>query len=84
MIPPPMKAKPRRKLPPELVDVRGAAELLAVSPRHLATLVASGLAPEPLKLGAARRWSVAWLAEWARNGCQPMGAQQNSNGAKPQ
>ena len=61
-----------RPLPVLLVDARGAAAMLGVSPRHLASLVRDGLVPPPRRLGKkATRWSVQSLEKWAAQGCPP-------------
>ena len=39
-----------------LLDLRGVAEFLAVSPRHALNLVDRGVLPEPIKLGRCSRW----------------------------
>ena len=64
------KAAGLARLPRLLVNAHGAAAMLGISPRHLETLVAQGLAPAPIRLGRAARWSVGGLAAWADAGCQ--------------
>jgi predicted DNA-binding transcriptional regulator AlpA len=39
-----------------LLDVRGVAQALTVSARHVLNLVAAGVLPPPLKLGRSARW----------------------------
>lgn len=47
-----------------LVDIKGAATALGVSPRSLRRLVARGSAPAPVRLGRLVRWRVADLERW--------------------
>ena len=53
---------------PIMLDAVSAAELLAISPRTLATLTARGAVPSVL-LGSRRLYSLVALREWAGEGC---------------
>jgi len=56
---------------PELLDVKGVAELLGgCSPRHVRRLADSGRMPRPIRLGRLVRWSRAELICWLDGGCQ--------------
>lgn len=46
--------------------VEDVAELLAVSERHIWTLVAQGKFPKPFKLGASSRWLSEEVVEFCR------------------
>ncbi len=55
-----------------LVDTKGAAELLCISPRHLQAMDNAGrLGPRGSMLGRSKRFSVGELKAWAAAGCPP-------------
>ena len=57
-------------LSPELHDVRGVAELLNCSTRHVYRLCDSGKMPRPIKLGMTlNRWSREVIDNWIAQGC---------------
>jgi len=58
----------------KLLDVRGVAELLNCSPRHVYRLADSGRMPAPVKLGSLVRWNKASIDEWIATGCKPVRA----------
>lgn len=58
----------------KLLDVKGVAELLNCSKRHVYRLADSGRMPAPVKLGALVRWNKASIDEWIANGCKPVRA----------
>ena len=53
----------------ELFDVRGVAQLVGVSPRHILRLAATGRMPAPIKLGALTRWNRRAVMAWIEAGC---------------
>ncbi len=53
----------------ELLDVKGVAELLGCSTRHVYRLADRGAMPPPVKLGALVRWSRSTLVDWIGQGC---------------
>ena len=58
-----------------LGDSNGAADLLAINPRHFVALERSRqIGPMRLKLGRLVIWSVEALIELARKGCMGQGA----------
>lgn len=59
------------RLAPLALDVRGTAEILSVSPRHLEALNAQGLLPRPIRLGRRRLWPVEELRRWLDAGAPP-------------
>jgi predicted DNA-binding transcriptional regulator AlpA len=54
---------------PETLDIRDAAALLGISPRHLENLYKAGKAPSPLRMGRIRRWRPEAFRKWLANGC---------------
>ncbi len=58
---------------PELLNVKQVAAMLSVSVRHVQRMDSEGTMPKSIKLGGSRRWSVAVLNDWIRNGCPKMG-----------
>lgn len=52
-----------------LLDVRGVAELLGCSPRHVYRLADAGRMPRPVRLGGLVRWSRDSICEWVTAGC---------------
>lgn len=52
-----------------LVDFKGAAELLSVSPSGLRNLNNAGKVPKPRKLGGRCLFDVSELRAWSKNGC---------------
>lgn len=46
--------------------VEDVAEMLAISERHVWTLVAQGKFPKPFKLGASSRWLREEVVEFCR------------------
>jgi predicted DNA-binding transcriptional regulator AlpA len=57
----------------QLIDTRAVAALLNVSVRHVATMVAAGRVPPPIRIGHAVRWSRERITRWIADGCPPMG-----------
>jgi len=58
--------------PAKLLDVRGVAELLGCSPRHIYRLADAGKMPRPVKLGSLIRWKLSGpgsITEWVDQGC---------------
>ena len=47
-----------------LVDVRGAAQMLAISPRGVWRLAKTGELPQPVHVGRSARWRVADLLSY--------------------
>ncbi len=66
----PTSIRPRLGQP--LVTAQQLAELLAVSPRSLRRLVATGRCPKPIRLGGAARWHLQRIETWLRAGCPPV------------
>ena len=59
--------------PPELLTLKQAAELCAVSDRTLWTWATSGISPAPVKIGKGTvRYSRPAYLEWIKNGCKPV------------
>lgn len=54
---------------PQLIDTKAAARRCGMSTRAWLRLCDAGKAPWGIKLGGLRRWNVAELDEWIRNGC---------------
>lgn len=52
-----------------MIDAKAAARRCGLSVRTWLRLCDAGKAPWGTKLGTLRRWSVAELDEWIRNGC---------------
>jgi len=52
-----------------LLNVRGVAQLLAVSTRQVWRLHAQGLLPEPVRIGGSVRWRREDLAAWLNARC---------------
>lgn len=52
-----------------LLDVRGVAELLGCSPRHVYRLADAGCMPAPVRLGTLVRWSRPAIDDWIAAGC---------------
>jgi len=52
-----------------LLDVRGVAELLDCSPRHVRRLAEAGRMPGAVRLGALLRWRRDALLDWITAGC---------------
>jgi predicted DNA-binding transcriptional regulator AlpA len=54
-----------------LIDVKGLATLLAVSPRMVWKLRDAGGLPQPVRLGSSRcvRWIRSDIAQWIAEGC---------------
>ncbi len=58
---------------PELLTLRQAAELCAVSDRTLWTWATTGISPAPIKIGKGTvRYSRPAYLEWIKNGCKPI------------
>jgi len=55
--------------PAKLLDVKGVADLLGCSSRHVYRLSDSGRMPRPMKLGQLIRWSKQAIESWIKNGC---------------
>ena len=45
------------------------ADRYGFSSRHWVRLVDSGRAPQPVRFGRLRRWSVDGLEQWEKDGC---------------
>ena len=59
-----------QKTPMELLlDSKGVAKLLRMSPRTVESGAVSGQIPKPMKFGRLSRWSREELAAWIRAGC---------------
>ena len=56
---------------PLALTARDVARLLKVSPRHLATLNATGRLPRPVRFGRSVRWNAEELREWLAAGAPP-------------
>ncbi len=46
------------------MNIREVSALLGISVRHVDAMVAQGKLPQPVRLGASRRWTFAALREW--------------------
>lgn len=57
---------------PALLDVKGVANLLGCSARHVYRLSDSGKMPLPVRLGALVRWNKSTLDQWLAAGCPPV------------
>ena len=57
---------------PALLDVRGVAELLKCSSRHVYRLSDAGRMPAPVRIGALVRWSLPAISDWISAGCPSM------------
>jgi predicted DNA-binding transcriptional regulator AlpA len=51
-----------------LLDVRGAARYMNISPAHFLRLDARGLVPRGIRLGRCRRWDPRELADFVAAG----------------
>ncbi|MDA8120923.1 MAG: excisionase family DNA-binding protein [Gammaproteobacteria bacterium] len=49
-----------------LLSIREVAALMGISVRHVDAMVAQGKLPQPVRLGASRRWTFSALREWTR------------------
>ena len=49
-----------------------AARVLAISERHFRSLVCSGHAPQPVRLGRRTLWSVRSIQDWLEAGAPTM------------
>jgi len=56
------------ELEPLLINAKGFAKLLGVTPARIWTMDGSGKVPMPLYLGRSRRWRPAEIREWMRLG----------------
>lgn len=56
---------------PLALTARDVARLLNVSPRHVATLHATGRLPRPVRFGRSVRWNAEELREWLAAGAPP-------------
>ena len=65
----PPTTSPQDSSEPLALTARDLARLLNVSPRHLATLNATGRLPRPIRLGRSVRWGRDELREWLSAGC---------------
>jgi predicted DNA-binding transcriptional regulator AlpA len=60
---------------PELLTLKQAAELCAVSDRTLSTWATSGISPAPVKIGKGTvRYSRPEYPSWIAGACTPVGA----------
>jgi len=55
-----------------LLDVRGVAQLLGCSARHVYRLSDGGRMPAPVRLGSLVRWSRQSVLDWLAAGCKPI------------
>jgi len=62
----------KTSLPPAMYDYAQAADRLNCSTRHLRRLVDAGRAPQPVRLGAIRRFNVEVFERWLSDGCQDL------------
>ncbi len=53
-----------------LMNVKGVAEILSISPRSIWRLVSAGKMPPPLKIGASCRWRKNDISQWIQNDCR--------------
>jgi len=70
---------------PAALDARAVAAFVSVSRAHWLRLVASGRAPQGVKLGARRVWSRAELRAWIDAGAPSLAKWReirNAGGAK--
>lgn len=69
--PPQVKPTPKQTVPDEhlLLDTKQVAELLGIGERTLWRWSRSGIAPRPIKIGRAVRWSADVVREWVADGC---------------
>jgi excisionase family DNA binding protein len=65
-------SKVRTTPPPTLIDFPEAAQMLAISTRHLRRLVDAGRTPRPIRLGGSVRFNAAALTQWIEAGCPDM------------
>ena len=56
---------------PELLTRQQVADLLQCSTRHIDSLRAAGLMPQPIRLGKWPRYRRAQLLRWIEAGCPP-------------
>ena len=68
----PSTIPPESATPPALLDVRGVAQMLGCSARHIYRLADAGRMPPPLKLGALVRWRRQTVEDWISGGCKPI------------
>lgn len=61
--------EPRPGVNAELLSVRGVAELLGCSARHVYRLADAGKMPAPVRLGSLVRWNRSALLAWIGQGC---------------
>lgn len=54
---------------PGLLDVRGVADLLAISSSTVRRLADGGRMPRPVRLGALVRWRRSEVEDWIAAGC---------------
>ncbi len=60
-----------------------AARLCGISTRAWRRLNASGQLPEPVVIGASKRWVVSELEAWVNAGCPPRVRWEAVRGGKP-
>ena len=64
---------PAENIVPELLTLRQAAELCAVSDRTLWTWATSGISPAAVKIGRGTvRYSKGEYLAWIASGCKPV------------
>ena len=56
-------------IPGRPVTLRGVAEMLGVSLRHVRRLDSSGKLPSPVRIGGSVRWSVEAINAWLQMDC---------------
>lgn len=66
--------------PPELVEVRQLAQMLACSERTIWRLSDGGKMPAPVRIGRLVRWSRQAILDWIESGC-PSVRVRNGRGA---
>jgi predicted DNA-binding transcriptional regulator AlpA len=65
--------QPADAVAPELLTLRQAAELCAVSDRTLSTWATSGISPAPVRIGKGTvRYSRPAYLAWIAAGCKPI------------
>ena len=66
-----------------LLNVRGVAQILAVSIRQVWRLHSQGLLPKPLRIGGSVRWRQEDLAAWLDARCPATQAEGRKGAESP-
>jgi predicted DNA-binding transcriptional regulator AlpA len=69
---------------PRMLDVKGVADVLNCSIRHVHRLRDSGRMPQPVKLGAAIRWPREGIKKWVEEGCPTCWSDRKGGGNEHQ